>query len=370
MKLEVLQEDLSQALTVCSRFTSSKAQLPVLANILFETSKNKLTLSSTNLEMSISLTVGARTEEEGSVTVPARIVSEMVSNLKRGQLSLSSDKESLIVKNSEFESKVAGMNSMDFPSIPTGLVSGGVTFTQVEFRTSLERVLFAASSDETRPVLTGVLVVLRDNGTLFVATDGFRLSQVLLDKAWKDAGEKRIIVPKNALSEAVRIPSDGDVTFAHKKSENMVMFGFKNSTLSSRIIDGEFPDFERIIPKENKIRFEVDKDDFMRNLKLASVFARDSANVVKFGINKNGLEVLSESQQYGNQKGRIDAKVEGEIKEKFVIAFNFRFLEDFVNSVDSDTIKVELSDPGAPVLFLDPKVSNYLHIIMPIRLQE
>lgn len=370
MKLEVLQEELSKALSICSRFTSSRVQLPVLANILLTASKNKLTISSTNLEISVSMSIGAKVTEEGSITIPSKIITEMVGNLEKGQMELLSEKESLIIKNDDFESQVAGMNASDFPSIPTGLTSESLTFTPSEFHTNLSKVLFAASNDETRPVLTGVLTILGDKETLFVATDGFRLSQVRLGKTLEGVEDKRVIIPKSSISEAIRIPSDGDISFAYKKSDNLVLFGFSNATLSSRVIEGEFPDFERIIPKESKIKLELDKDDFLRSIKLASVFARDSANVVKLSITKDGIEILSESQQYGKQKGKLDAKVEGEVGEKFIIAFNYRFLEEYVNSVEGDSIKMELTDPNSPVLFLDPKVSNYIHIIMPIRLQD
>lgn len=370
MKLEILQEELSKALSICGRFTSTRAQLPVLANILFEASKNKLNISSTNLEMSVSLTIGAKVEEEGTITVPSRVISEIVSNLTKGPLKILTDKENIIIRNDEFESKIAGMNSADFPSIPNGLGSDSLLFSTSEFQNSFSKVLFSASSDETRPVLTGVLIILSSSGCSLVATDGFRLSQIQLNKTIKEDSEKRLIIPKNSISEAIRIPTDGEINLSYKKNENMALFGFKNATLSSRVIEGEFPDFERIIPKTSKIKLDMDKEDFLRNIKLASVFARDSANVIKLQITSKGVEILSESQQYGQQKSKLEALVEGEVPENFVIAFNYRFIEEFIASVGSEKIKIELSDPNSPVLFLDPKSTNYIHIIMPIRLQD
>lgn len=370
MKLEVLQEDLTKALSICSRFASSRVQLPVLANLLLEASKNKLTISSTNLEVSVSYSIGAKVEEEGIVTIPSRIITETVSNLKKGQITLVSEKESLVISNSEFESKILGMNASDFPVIPTGLSSNSLSFSPGEFQNNLYKVLFAASNDETRPVLTGVLTILGNKETMFVATDGFRLSQVRLSKSLNEDSEKRLIIPKNSLTEAIRIPSEGNISFGYKKNDNIVLFGFPNATLSSRVIEGEFPDFERIIPKTSTIKVELDKEEFLRSTKLASIFARDSANVVKLKINKKNIEVLSESQQYGKQKGILDAKVEGETGDKFVIAFNFRFIEEYLISVEGDSVKMEFSDPNSPTLFIDPKAANYLHIIMPIRLQE
>lgn len=370
MQLETLQEDLVRALAICSRFTSTRVQLPVLANILLEASKNKLNISATNLEMSVALSVGAKVEEEGKLTVPSRIITEIVSNLNKGQLFLKSEKENLIVKNSDVESKLSGMNASDFPDIPSGLGSGNILFSLNDFALVNSKVLFSVSSEETRPVLTGVLTILRDNEVSFVATDGFRLSQLKMKKNTSVDEEKRIIIPKSTLSEVVRVSSDENINFSYKKSDNMILFGYDNALLSSRIIEGEFPDFERIIPKESGIKLDVDKDDFLRNIKLASVFAKDSANVIKMEIGKGFINVLSESQQYGKQNSKLDAKIDGDVPEKFVIAFNFKFLEDFVNSVVGQNIKMEMSGPSDPVLFLDPKTNDYLHIIMPIRLQE
>jgi DNA polymerase III subunit beta len=370
MKVEILQEDLSQALSICSRFTSTRVQLPVLANILFEATKNKLNISSTNLEISISLSIGAKVTEEGNVTVPARVITETIANLKKGQIILISEQESLTIKNSEFESKITGMNASDFPSIPTGIGTDSITFTAKEFQNNLSKVLYSASNDETRPVLTGILTILGSDETSFVSTDGFRLSVIKIHKGLNGDSDKRIIIPKNTISEAIRIPTDTDINFSHKKTDNLVLFGFSNATLSSRIIEGEFPDFEKIIPKMSKIKVETDKIEFLRNVKLASIFARDSANVVKLRIKKTEIEILSESNQYGMQKGNLDAKIEGEVGDNFTIAFNFRFLEEFINSVEGENIKMELTDPNSPVIFIDSKATNYLHIIMPIRLQE
>jgi len=370
MKLETLQEDLVKALAVCSRFTSTRMQLPVLANILLETSKNKLNISATNLQMSVMLSIGAKIEKEGSLTIPARVITEIISNISKGQVLLESEKENLIIKNSDFESKISGMNSSDFPSIPSGLGSDNISFSLADMALINSRVLFAASSEETRPVLTGVLTIIKQTEVVLVATDGFRLSRLKLIKETGVDDEKRIIIPKNTFSESSRVSNEEKLNFSYKKTDNMVLFGYEAALLSSRVIEGEFPDFERIIPKGGGIKIDVDKEDFLRNIKLASVFAKDSANVVKLEIDKNSITVLSESQQYGKQKSKLDAKIEGEVPDKFIIAFNFRFLEDFVNSVGGQTIKMEMAGASDPVLFLDPEVRDFLHIIMPIKLQE
>lgn len=368
MKIQVLQEELSKALNTTSRFASNKVQLPVLANVLLNGEKNKLLIAATNLETSVSVKIGAKVEKEGAITVPARTITDIVSNLKPGQVNIEVEKESISLASSGFRSSVSGMNPMDFPSVPNETGAGSIGLSLKDFQDALSLVLFAVSIDETRPVLTGTLMIIKGEEAVLVATDGFRLSQKKL-KVGKGHEEKRLIIPKNVLSELIRIGSGEKVEFSYKKSENQVIFGVNNIVLSSRVIEGEFPDFERIIPKEGKIRIVLDKEEFLRSVKVASVFARDAANVVKLAVSSDSLEILSESQQTGSQKTGLDAKIEGNLsKDTFTIAFNFRFLEDFLGAVKSGEIHMEFSEPNAPAVFLDPKDTNFLHIIMPVRL--
>lgn len=369
MKIQVLQEDLSKALNITSRFASTKIQLPVLANVLFNSQKNRLVISATNLETSVSLSLGAKVEREGSITVPSRTITDLVSNLKSGQVSLSSEKEILKVVTSDFESSVSGMNASDFPSVPSEVGVGNCKIAGSDLQDGLTSTLFSVSTDETRPVLTGVLVIMRKEEIVLVSTDGFRLSQKKI-KAGKFTDERKIIIPKSVLSELIRLSGEEDILFSYQKQNNQVIFGVSNIVLTSRIIEGDFPDFERIIPKEGKYKINLDKEEFLRVVKLASVFARDSANVVKIKLNEDSLEVLAESQQFGSQKARLDAKVEGSVSDdKFTIAFNYRFLEDFLSIVKGEDVRLELSEPNAPALFIDPKDLSYLHIIMPVRIQ-
>lgn len=370
MKIKVLQEDLSKALSTTSRFSSSKVQLPVLANILFKSNKNKLLVIATNLEMSISLAMGAKIDEEGDITIPTRTVTDLINNLKPGQLEISTEKEKMEISAQGFKSSISGMNSSDFPIVPMVMQNIDFKIDPVTLQNALYKVLFSVSVDETRPVLTGVLIILQKEGMVIVSTDGFRLSQVKL-RAPEIKKELKVILPKNALQELVRLMGDGEIEFSYSKTDNQVLFGVENAVLTSRIIDGEFPDFERIIPKKTTLTLIVDREELLRAVKLASVFARDSANVVKLDIKKDSIDVLAESAQHGSQKMSVDAKlVDGSdsIKE-FVIGFNYRFLEDFLTNVEGDDIQIGLSDPNAPTTFLDLKERDYLHIIMPVRMQ-
>jgi len=370
MKLQILQENFSKALGNASHFITTKAQLPVLGNILFKTNRSKLVISSTNLEISTSIAIGAKIEEEGEITVPGKIITEIVSNLPSETISLDASAEQLKISCGNFKSTIAGMNASDFPSVVQNISSKGLVLVEAEkLYEALGQVLFAASSDETRPILTGVLFVFGKSGKVtIVATDGFRLSQkkLVLDGGFEDI--QKLILPKSVLNELQRLSSEEDnLGLNFKKSENQVVFEVGDTILSSRILEGEFPNFERIIPKNSTVTVSVDKEEMLRAVKLSSVFARESSNIVKIKISQGSLEFLAESQTLGKQNTKIDAKVEGEDLD---IAFNYRFMDEFLRAIKGEDIKMEFSNSNAPGLFLDPSDNDFLHLIMPVKIQE
>ena len=369
MKIQVLQENFSKALTTASRFTSSRAQLPVLGNILLAAGRNKLSISSTNLEISIALSIGAKVEKEGAITVPSRTITDLVSNLRPGTVSLAAEKEQLTIKAERFNSTISGMNPSDFPEIPQTLGKAAFRLPKEDFLEALSQVLFAASVDETRPVLTGVLLIFKKNQLILVSTDGFRLSQkkISLKEA---AREGRIILPRTVLMEVLRLSGEGEeILFEAREKDGQCVFGIDDTILSSRVLEGEFPDFERIIPKESTLKIGVDKEEFLRAVKLSSVFARDSANIVGMKILKDSIELSAESQLAGSQKTEVEAKIEGGSKD-FDISFNFRFLEEVAHAIRGEEILLELSTSSAPGVFVDPQDPSFLHLIMPVRIQS
>jgi DNA polymerase-3 subunit beta len=369
MKTQVLQENLSKALSVASRFTNTKAQLPVLGNILLSSQKTKLLVSSTNLEISVSIYVGAQSKEEGEITIPAKTITEIISNLPIGTINIESEKEQVKISSQSFSSLVSGMNAADFPPIPQKTdTKKGIILNKEKFTEALSQVLFAVSIDETRPILTGVLFILKKDELVLVATDGFRLSQKKIST--KGGAPLKVILPRAALGELVHISEEEEILFSFKEKDKQALFVFSNTLLSSRVLEGEFPDFEKIIPKTSTLDIFIDKQEFERGVKLASVFARDSANIIKLSIKKEEVEISAESSQSGSQKSQIDAKIEGKIpSDGFTIAFNYRFLEEFTHSIKGEEIKIQLSTPDAPGIFTDPKDPEFLHLIMPVRIQ-
>ena len=373
MKLQVLQENFNKGINITSRFTSIRAQLPVLSNIMLSAKSNKLYLSATNLENSVSLSIGAKVEKEGEITVPAKVINEIVSTLNPGSLNIEVDKDIVKLSADGFNTSISGMNSSDFPAVPKKIGKDAVSLKTSDFVKSLNKVLFSTSSDETRPLLTGVLVMLASKKVSMVATDGFRLSKSNFSA---DIGKdfEDVILPKGILGELVKLgSSEEEMSYSFKKGDSQVVFRLGSVVLSSRVLEGDYPDFKKIIPKESKINVNLDKTEFHQAIKLASVFARDSANVVKMEINSKGLSISSESQYSGSQVSKIDTKIEGNsvlAKDKFEIAFNYRFIDDFLNVVEGDDVEILLNLPNSPGVFKDPMDKKYLHLIMPVKLQS
>lgn len=366
MKLAVLQENLAKSLILTSRFVNARAQLPILGNIILKAEKTTLNLIATNLENSISMSLGAKIETEGEIAIPAKTISEIVSNLNKGQVELEAQKEQLKIKTDSFSSTISGMNTSDFPKIEDKIGKNSVYFEKDIFNKAVSKVLFCASVDETRPVLTGVLLLNKSGKLYVVATDGFRLSQKVLDLP-KGLSFERVILPRNFVSELLHIGESDNFSFEVKEKENQAIFGIDNIILTSRLISGSYPNFENIIPKEANTKVRVGKEELLRAVKLASVFARESANMVKINVLKNLIKISAESGKSGSQEGSVEAKVEGEEME---ITFNYRFIEEFLNVVEGEEVEIHLSNTNSPGVFLDPKDSNFLHLIMPVKVES
>jgi len=365
MKFQALQENLLKAVVLAQRFTSTKAQLPILGNIYLNAQGNSLDVRATNLEMGINVTLGVKVEENGSITIPGKLFFDIIQNLNKGTITISSEGEKITVEADNFNSVIAGTQSSDFPEISKGVKGKVVELEKDLILDSLSKVIYAISQDETRPVLTGVLYVFDDKKSFLVSTDGFRLSRKELG-VLKNSITGTYIIPKSTVAELSNMFfENGKLDFAYDSENNQVIFKTENITLSSRVIQGEFPDYNKIIPKSSEVNIKLDKEDFLKAIKLASVFAKDSANVIKLNIKKGSVEVLGESQFTGNQKTTVEANVTG---KGFEVAFNFRFILDFLQSVKGENVEIKLNDPNLPVLFLDPEVKDYTHIIMPIRL--
>jgi len=378
MKIQILQENLVKALNIAGRLISSKTQLPVLSNVLLSTEENRLKIASTNLEMGVVIWVGAKIEKEGSITLPCRILQEYVSSLPADKVDLEVKENIAILNCGQNNASFNGISASEFPSMPkkekTIFNFPGPFFSKI-----ISQVAFASATDEGRPILTGVFVKSENKTLTFAATDGYRLSvkRIEIDKETKEKEKKTevksLVIPARSLIEAEKIISDFQkqegniVELGLTKDENQIIFDFPEIELSTRLLEGEFPDFEKIIPTEYTQRVFLEKDELTQAVKIASIFARDSANIVKLSFSDGKLKISANSPQVGQNTSEIEAKIEGEGGE---IAFNFRFLLDFLSSIDSKEIIFEMTGPLNPGVFKVKDDPSLLHIIMPVRLQS
>lgn len=370
MKVTLLKSDLSLAVTHAQRFVAARAQIPILGNIVLSATGAKLSVRATNLEMAIDWVIGAQVEESGEIAVPARTFADLIHALSHEHITLTSQKEELKIKSGSFNANMSAMNTSDFPDIETTLTDNAIEIDNNSFKNALEDVVFVASQDETRPELTGVLFIFEDSKLSLVASDGVRLSKKHVGKIEKKLkGEStRLIIPKAFLSELLRLFPDRDkITFDYQAENNQLVISDGKSFVSSRLIGGNFPPFEKIIPKNHDIEVVVGKKDLLECVKLASVFAREEANVIKFSISNNQLKVSTQSTKSGTQEHTIDAQVEGAELE---ISFNYKFIEDYINICEADEIKMLFINTDTPAVFEDKKDPDLLHLIMPVRVKS
>jgi len=376
MKLSVLQENLRKALSITSRFAASRSQLPALNNVCLKTEKGQLKLTSTNLETGIHYWLGAKVEQEGSLTVPAKTFFEFISSLSAGKIELLTDKNTLKVKSEGGKASLVGIPANDFPSVPSFEDKEKIDLPIKNLNQAVNRVAFAASLDESRPVLSGVLFKKRAGSLVMVATDGYRLSLKKLDlelkKNQEELFDKGILLPAKTLVEVTKllVEEQGGDSFGLSLTPqaSQVIFSLPQAEVVSRLIEGDFPDFEKIIPSESTTQVVVEKEDLLRGIKTASIFARESANIVRLEITKDQVKISANAPQMGDNLSTVSAQVQG--KGALKIAFNVRFLLDFLGAVKEKEIELEFSGNLNPGVFKTSKDKSFFHIIMPVRVQD
>jgi len=375
MKALTLQENLSKGLLLVSRIVSSKTQLPVLNNILIVTDKGRLKLSATNLETGINYWFGAKIEKEGAISIPAKILTEFVSFLPSEKVQLEVKDNTLNLVCGFYSANFVGLPASEFPVVPTFKEEKTFSFSFEELLKGLSQTVFAASQDEGRPTLTGVLFQIKNEELILVATDGYRLSfkKIKATKNIKEAKEfqKGLIIPARILAELEKIVSSQEqkekIGLALTPSSNQIIFTTPEIEIISRLIEGSFPEFEKIIPEKWETRIILEKEDFIRAVRTASIFARESANIIKFKIQSSRLRISANAPQIGDNLAELEVKQEGEENS---IAFNSRFLLDFLNSIEAPQVSFEMTSPLNPGVFRPIGDDSYFHIIMPVRVQE
>ncbi|MBI3385641.1 DNA polymerase III subunit beta [Candidatus Gottesmanbacteria bacterium] len=365
MIVSVLQENLLRALTRAGRTVSVRPQLPIVQNVLLQTREGRLQITTTNLENTETVWVGAKNEKDGGICVPARLLTEFVLTLPAETVSLRVEDGGLLVQCAGFRATIPGVSVKEFPSPPEASAGGGEKLDKEALVAALSMVLFAAATDEGRPVLTGVRIKTEKEETVFAATDGYRLS---LRRVSRVGGSPLdLIVPARALFELVKTSQEEHeakhVTLTRSR-DGQLIFVVGDTELSTRLIDGEYPNIDKIIPTKFTTRALIDKEALFRAVKSAALFARDNANIVQLSVVNQSIVVSASSSQMGKNQVEVAAKVDGEGGE---IAFNSRFVLELLSNFPESEILFEMTGALNPGVFRPIKDSSFLHIIMPVR---
>ena len=382
MKISCLQENLSRGLAVVGRAVASRPTLPVTQNVLLSTDQNMLRLSATNLEIAMTTWIGAMVEEEGSVTVPARLLTEFVSSLGSDRIDLEMEPDSRVlqIKSGRSQANINGTDASEFPPIPTVDDAVVAQAQPAALRTAITRVAFAAATEESRPVLTGVEVKLKEGAFTMAAADGFRLAVHHGELSQPVPEEISVIIPARTMIELQRLLSDHsepvDIMLTPQKGQVMFRLqGGDTVELVSQLLQGTFPNYDQLIPQSYTTRAILDLQQTLRAARTASIFARDGSNIVRMHVMPNeegegtgGKMVISaRSEEVGDNEDVVDiAELEG---EEGKIAFNSRYLLDVLSVLERGRVAIETTTSSSPGVFKPTDSDDYVHVVMPMFVQ-
>ncbi|MFH1832800.1 MAG: DNA polymerase III subunit beta [Candidatus Levyibacteriota bacterium] len=373
MKLSILAENLQKKSPFIARAVSIRTQLPILSNILLLTKKGKLQISSTDLEIGIQVEIPANIEEEGGITVPAKSFLDLINSLPLGKLILESDGEALKVLTTKTKSTFQTISKDEFPKLYEEKGEKIFDIQKKSLQKDFSMIIFSAAQDSSRPALSGVLLK-KDNKTLtLVATDGFRLSYKKVNfiqvKKREDLElEKPILVPARVFREIISLKDEeGEVEIYISKKNNQILFEQEGIILVGRLIEADYPNYEKIIPANFTTSVIFDKEELQKAVKICSIFARETANIIKISLKKDLMIVCANTQSIGDNKVEVEAKLNGEENE---IAFNARYLLDLLGNIEEEEMVFEMTGPLNPGVFKIKEDPTFLHLIMPIRVQE
>jgi DNA polymerase-3 subunit beta len=376
MKLSCLQENLNRGLSIVGRAVAARSTLPITQNILLSAEQSRLKLAATNLEMATTCWIGAKVKQEGDITVPARLLIDFVNSLPNDliEINLPANSRILELKSGHFQAHIHGIDAADFPPIPQ--ISDGITTTieAASLREGITQVAFAAATEESRPVLTGINTEFDGDQLNLVAADGFRLAVHKTTLGSQVSVKTTVIVPARTLNEVNRLLSEQEepveITVNEKKSQ--VLFRLKDAELVSQLIQGSFPNYSQVIPQSYTTRAVLDINEFLRVTKMSSIFARDASGIVRLVITPGSelapgkVTVSAQAEEVGDNVGEIDALTDG---EEAKIAFNVKYLSDVLSVLPQAQVALELTTPSSPGTIRPIGVDNYVHVVMPMFVQ-
>ncbi len=376
MKLSCLQENLNWGLGIVGRAVASRTTLPITNNILLETDQSRLKLIATNLEMAISCWIGAKIEEEGTITVPAKLLTEFINSLPKDKvdITMAPKTKTISVHCARYEARISGMDAKDFPPIPSVDQSISTSIDVEALRQAITQVVFAAASEESRPVLTGIDAKFDGSILTLAAADGFRLAVYKVTLIKPVSQKIEVIIPAKTLAELNRLMSDQEdpVEVTVNPNKSQILFKMKNIELVSQLIQGAFPQYEQLIPTSTGTKATVDATEFLRATRTAAIFARDGTGIVRLIIAPGGeltpgkMTISARSEEIGDDQGEIDATVQG---NEAKIAFNGKYLVEVLSVLKEERVMLETSSPSSPGVIKPVGSDNYVHVVMPMFVQ-
>lgn len=365
MELTVTQENLSRALGAASRVASTKTQLPILGNILFRTDGKRLMVAATNLEIASTQLIGAKIINEGSVTVPARLITEFVASLPKTTVTLKVTDSKLHLSAEGYSSVINGTVADEFPELPTINEKTAVSYAidTNAIKQAITQTILTASNDATRPVLTGVYWHSYEGNLYLAATDGYRLSEKRLVATTSDVAA---IIPTSTLQEVLRTLSDDVTEIEVLFDESQVRFRLNDAEITSRLIDGNFPDYRQLIPAESETVISVSRTDFAQITKVAGLFARESGGSVTItaDADKDKLSLHSVASELGENTSEVDASINTDGQ----VTLNSRYLTEALAVTEGDQVTFRFSGKLSPcVLASNSPDNDYQHVIMPLK---
>ena len=376
MRMSCLQENLSKGLAIVGRAVATRTTLPITNNVLLVTEESRLKMAATNLEIAVSCWIGANVEEEGAITIPARLLTDFVNSLpsERVDFALSPKTRTLELKCARFEARISGHDVDEFPPIPH---IGDGLMTKVEpelLATAIRQVVFAAATEESRPVLTGVHAEFEGEKLTLAAADGFRLAVHTLPLAQPVAAKTAVIIPARSLAELNRLlgAQEEPVEITINPQKSQVLFRLQDVEMVSQLIQGTFPNYNQLIPQSYVTKAVVDVSAFSRATKTAAIFARDGSGIVRLVItpgeelSPGRLTISARAEEVGDNVGEIDAIVEGEATK---VAFNSKYLMDVLTILEEEQVALETTSPSSPGVFRPIGTENYLYVVMPMFVQ-
>jgi DNA polymerase-3 subunit beta len=368
VKLSVMQENLARGLAVVGRAVSSRATLPVLANVLLRTEDGGLKLTATNLEIGITCWVPGKIETDGAITVPARLFADLVTSFPAAErVDLAAEaSDTLSLRSGRVATHLRGIDADEFPAIQTAGERPTTRIAQTVLRRAIAETIFAAASDEARPILTGVLWHFDGDRLTLAAADNYRIA-VRTIPILDPVPDTSVVVPARALGELARILGDTEdpVDVVLAGARNQILFHVEGIDFVSRLIDGQFPNYRQVLPTSHVTAAVVDREELLRTLRPAGRIAETAGNIVKLVIGDADGEVkVTAAADVGDYEGWVSGAVEG---DPTTIAFNVRYLTDVLTNVEAEQFAIELNGPLSPGVFRPVGDDGYIHVVMPVR---